>query len=206
MPTRGIVTQSLTSHTARPLPTIMKKILLILIISNLFANCTVKNDKLDSTKIIQTDKAKSEKNIEYIDSWNQIELAHTDDELGEWGGNSDIILIYSDGKKIYANYSRYLGSYDSPNPPNESEKTKKWYEYKKLEKTIDSVELNSKQIELIQSAIIELTKLKINSKSSFSHSGIINSVISSDSSLIIEDYPSKKWAEFQKLKKSIMNK
>ncbi|MFI2741272.1 hypothetical protein ACG2LH_00920 [Zhouia sp. PK063] len=129
----------------------MKKILLILIFGNLFTNCSSKNDKLDSTKITESDKAKSEKEIEYINNWNQIELAHTDDEFGEWGGNSDIILIYSDGKKIYANYSRYLGSYEPPNPPNANEKPKKWYEYKKLEKTIDSVELNSEQIELIQS-------------------------------------------------------
>ncbi|MEQ8475362.1 hypothetical protein [Fulvivirga sp.] len=186
----------------------MKKILLILIIGILFANCANKNDKQDATEVTNLEKAKagSQIKLEYIDRWNQVELTQTDDEFGEWGGNSDIIVIYSDGEKIYANYSRYLGSYEPPKPPNENEKTKKWYEYKELEKTIDSVELNSEQIELIESAIIELTKLKINSKTYPAHSGIVNTVISRDSSLIIEDYPSKEWQSFQYLKKSITDK
>ncbi len=179
-----------------------------MIIGILFANCADKKDKLDATGTIKSEKTKTESEIklEYIDRWNKIELAQTDDEFGEWGGNSDIIVVYSDGEKIYANYLRYLGSYEPPKPPKENEEPKKWYEYKELEKTIDSVELNREQIELIENAIMELTKLKINSKSSFSHSGIVNRVISKDSSLIIEDYPSNKWTEFQKLKKSIINK
>ncbi|PNW27013.1 hypothetical protein [Formosa algae] len=184
----------------------MKKILLILIIGILFANCADKKDKLEATEIIKSDKAKSEKEIEYIDRWNQIELAQTDDEFGEWGGNSDIIVIFSDGEKLYANYSRYLGSYKPPKPPKENEIPKKWYEYKELESRIDSVELNSEQIELIENAILELTELKINSKSYPAHSGIVNTVISRDSSLIIEDYPSKEWKSFQNLKKSITEK
>ena len=186
----------------------MKKILLITIIGILFANCADKKDKLDATETIKSKKTKSESEIklEYIDRWNKIELAQTDDEFGEWGGNSDIIIVYSDGEKIYANYSRYLGSYEPPKPPKENEEPKIWYEYKELEKTIDSVELNSEQIELIENAIMELTKLKINSKTYPSHSGIVNTVISRDSSLIIEDYPSNKWESFQRLKKSIADK
>ncbi|AXO79963.1 hypothetical protein DZC78_06030 [Olleya aquimaris] len=184
----------------------MKKILFIFIFGILLTNCADKKDKPEKTKITKSDKAKSEKEIEYIDRWNQIELAQTDDEFGEWGGNSDIIVIFSDGEKIYANYSRYLGSYEPPKPPKENEAPKKWYEYKEIESRIDSIELNSEQIELIENAILELTKLKINSKTYPSHSGIVNTVISRDSSLIIEDYPSKEWKSFQNLKKSITEK
>ncbi|WP_417887965.1 hypothetical protein [Zunongwangia sp.] len=184
----------------------MKKVVLILLIGILFANCADKNEKLETTEINKSGNITSEKKLKYIDRWNQIELAQTDDELGEWGGNSDIIIIYSDGEKIYANYSRYLGSYQPPKPPKENEEPNKWYKYKELEDKVDSIELNNVQIELIENAILELTKLKINSKSSFSHSGIINRVISRDSSLIIRDYPSKEWKAFQNLKKSITEK
>ena len=144
--------------------------------------------------------------LNYVDSWNQIELAQTDDKYGEWGGDSDIILIYSDGKTIFADYSRYLGSYEPPMPPKENEKPKKWFEYKKLEHKIDSIQLSNKEIGMIENAIMELTKLKLNSNSYPPHSGIVNSVISRDSTLIIEDYPSNKWKPFQQLKKSITEK
>jgi len=176
-----------------------------MIIGILFTNCADKKDKLDVAETIKLEKTETEKEfkLEYIDRWNKIELTQTDDEFGEWGGNSDIIIVYSDGEKIYANYSRYLGSYEPPKPSKENEELKKWYEYKELENTIDSVELNRKQLELIENAIMELTKLKINSKTYPSHSGIVNTVISRDSSLIIEDYPSNKWETFQRLKKSI---
>lgn len=177
-----------------------------MIIGILFADCADKKDKPEATEVIKSDEAKSEKEIEYIDRWNQIELAQTDDEFGEWGGNSDIILIFSDGEKLYANYSRYLGTYEPPKPPKENEILKKWYDYEELESKIDSVELNSEQIELVENAILELTELKINSKSYPANAGIVNKVISRDSSLIIEDYPSKEWKSFQNLKKSITEK
>jgi hypothetical protein len=167
----------------------MKKILITLLIEFLLASC---ND--------------NEAELEYVDIWNQIELAHTDDKYGEWGGDTDIILVYSDGKKYYANYSKYLGSYETPKPPkppNENEKVKKWYEYKKLEQKIDSIELNSESIQLIKDAIIYLTEEKITNSSFPSNAGISNSVISRDSSLIIDNYPSDEWKPFQQLKSKL---
>jgi len=186
----------------------MKKILLTFTIGILFANCANKKDEPTSENQIDLKKTQSESPIElnYIDRWNQIEFVQTDDKYGEWGGDSDIILIYSDGEKFFANYSRYLGSYEPAIPPKENEKPKKWYEYKKLVRKIDSIELSIDQIRLIENAILELTKTKINSKTYASHSGIVNSVISRDSSLVIEDYPSNKWKSFQLLKNSITKK
>ncbi len=186
----------------------MKKILLTLTIGTLLASCSDKKAeiKADNSVDVAVTKNMNKAELQYVDRWNQIELSHTDNKYGEWGGDTDIILVYSDGKKYYANYARYLGSYEPPKPPKENQETKKWYEYKKPEREIDSIELSSKEIELTEISILELTKLKINSKSSFSHSGIVNRVISRDSSLIIEDYPSKKWDTFQRLKKSIADK
>jgi hypothetical protein len=186
----------------------MKKILLTFIIGVVFANCANKKDELTSENQSDLEKAQSasESELEYIDRWNQIELAQTDDKYGEWGGDSDIILIYSDGEIVFANYSRYLGSYAPTMPPKENEKPKKWYEYKKLNRKIDSIELSGDQIGLIENAIIELTKTKINSETYPSHSGFVNSVISRDSSLIIRDYSSNEWKLFQRLKTSIMEK
>ncbi|MEG3660194.1 hypothetical protein V5097_22480 [Arenibacter palladensis] len=144
--------------------------------------------------------------LEYIDEWNQIELAHTDDKYGEWGGDSDIILIYSDGKNLYANYSKYLGSRKPPAPPDLNKKPKKWYEYKKLDFKIDSIIIDKNKTDLVENAILELVKQKVYNSTSFSHSGIKNSVITRDSSLIINDFPSNKWLTFQKLKNFLIKK
>ena len=180
----------------------MKKILLTLTIGILLASCTDKKAEIKAENSVDVKVAKNSNKakLEYIDKWNQIELAHTDDKYGEWGGDTDIILVYSDGKKYYANYAKYLGSYEPPKPPSENEKIKKWYEYQKLERKIDSIELNSESLQLIKDAIIYLAKKKVTNSSSPSHAGISNSVISKDSSLVIYDYPSDEWKSFKQLK------
>ncbi len=186
----------------------MKNIFLTLTIGFILASCTDKKAeiKTGNSVDVKVDENANKTELEYVDRWNQIELAQTDDKYSEWGGDSDIILIYSDGKEIFANYSRFLGSYEPPMPPKENERPKKWFEYKKLEHKIDSIRLNNKEIGMIENAIMELTKLKLNSSSYQPHSGIVNSVISRDSSLIIKDYPSNKWKSFQQLKKSLTKK
>ncbi len=141
-----------------------------------------------------------------IDSLNEIEISHTDDKYGEWGGDTDLILIYSDGNELYAKYSRYLGSDNSPLPPDENEEPKKWYEYGKLEFTIDSIRLNYSDKELIEKVIFELLKSRLRNPTSFTNGGIYNYVVTKDSSLIIQDYPSIKWENFQKLKAKLKNR
>ncbi|MFD0975405.1 hypothetical protein [Salinimicrobium gaetbulicola] len=148
----------------------------------------------------------SEKPLDYIDIVNEIELSHTDDKYGEWGGDTDLILIYSNGNQYFANYSRYLGSVEPPLPPKENEKPKKWYEYKKLDFEIDSLKLNQSDKELIEKTILELLKNKLRNPTSFSHSGISNKIISKDSTLLIRDYPSIEWKSFQELKKVLKEK
>jgi len=175
----------------------MKNVISFIFFVAIISGCTnqPKRKELNS----KTD-AEQKTTLEYINRWNQIELAHTDAKYGEWGGDSDVITIYSDGKTLYANYSRYLGSTSPPMPPKENEEVKKWFEYKELDYKIDSIELDNRGIHLVENAILELVKQKIDNQTFISHSGIRNSVIARDSSLIIEDYPSGKWTTFQKLK------
>ncbi|OQD41886.1 hypothetical protein BUL40_13615 [Croceivirga radicis] len=184
------------------LPTIMKNLVLILYFLTILSGCKESSkNELDSNREI-----KEKISLEYVDEWNQIELTQTDDKYGEWGGDSDIITIYSDGKTLYANYSRFLGSLAPPPPPAENEESKKWFEYKELDFKIDSIKLDKEKIKLVENAIVGLIKQKIQNQSYISHSGIYNSVITRDSSLIIDDFPSGKWITFQELKESIINK
>ncbi|MRT16168.1 hypothetical protein F3C99_04280 [Vitellibacter sp. q18] len=188
----------------------LKVILTILILTTLLAcNENSTTEKITKTKTTETQQKNKSSNTEnivsdkllsYIGFLNEIVISHTDDKYGEWGGDTDLIKIYSDGNEIYANYYRFIGSSKPPMPPKKEEKSKKWYEYKTLESKIDSIKLNEHEKQLVVNAIVELLKSKLNNEDFPAHSGIYNRVISKDSSLIINDYPSIKWESFQKLK------
>ena len=192
------------------------KILLKIVILLLITSCdNIKSNKksdIDKKKFLDTESVEndekissSEKFLKFIDTINEIEISHTDDKYGEWGGDTDIILVYSNGNQFFANYSRYLGSAEPPSPPKENEKQKKWYQYKELAFKIDSIKLNQSDKKLIEKTILELLKNKLRNPTSFSNSGINNKIISKDSSLVISDYPSIEWKNFHKLK-SVLNK
>lgn len=149
----------------------------------------------------------SENKLKFIDTYTCLELMHTDDTYGEWGGDTDIIWVYTSGTDYFANYRRYLGSNQPPPPPpppKENEKPKKWYDYQKLEIRKDSIQLNKHTEKLVEEAIFELFKNKIKNTQGFSHSGISNSVVLGDSTFIIYDYPSIEWQKFHELKNMLM--
>ncbi len=62
-----------------------------------------------------------------------------------------------------------------------------------------TIQATDEERKLIEQAITELLKRKLSNNDSFGHSGIQNSVVFSDSTLIIKDYPSIRWSSFEKL-------
>lgn len=134
--------------------------------------------------------------------FKEIELIHTDDECGEWGGNTETILVYRneyDGQLFIEYKKRIMDCDEDPITYNE----RKDYDEKK------TIKSTSNDIKLISLCIKELTDMKLSrsySSSIVPHSGIFNKVVSHDSTLIIEDYPSKEWPTFEKLKKRIIGK
>ena len=156
------------------------------------------------------------KYLELIDFHQELKLVHIDDRLGEWGGNTFIFRIYKDknSEQIFADYKEFEGTTNPPPPPNpneSSESTKMWYEYGSKLYNYDSILVEKNKIkltlndkELIENAVIELINHKLKNESIINHSGLHNIVVSKDSSLIIDDYPSINWTNFQKLKKSLI--
>jgi hypothetical protein len=187
----------------------MKNFIIILIFL-ISINCVNKTENSDeSLKVEANNEAPNPeiktKVLAFIDNRNDIELSQTDDKYGEWGGDTDLIKIYSDGDKLYADYYKYLGSKKPPSPPKENEKQKKWYEYKTLDTKIDSIELNDNEKHLAELSIVELIKYKVRNES-IQLGGIINKIVSKDSSLIINDCNSIKWKSFQMLKTELIKK
>ena len=66
-------------------------------------------------------------------------------------------------------------------------------------------QLNQSEEELVVEIIVELVKTKLSRENVPAHSGIWNSVIVGDSSLIIEDFPSNYIVNFGKLRDAIIN-
>lgn len=179
----------------------MKKISIISVVT-LLMSCVNNETQAD---IATEESGKTARPLSFMEPWSEIELSHTDDKYGEWGGDTDLIVIYFDGKKVYADYSRYLGDKIPPPPPKENEGPKKWYEYQTLESRINNIELNENEKHLAEAAIIELLKNKL-SNNLIPVSGPINRVVTKDSSLIIYDYNSTKWELFQELKTELTEK
>lgn len=155
------------------------------------------------------EKSEPEKNfLKSLNEWQELQLIQTDDRYGEWGGNTFIFRIYknADSDSILADYKELEGSPDPPPPPDPDSITKPWYDYKPVVIEKKALKLSATEKELIQKSILELTIQKLENEDRLSHSGISNVVIFQDSSLIIKDNPSIKWSNFQKLKKSVLEK
>lgn len=143
----------------------------------------------------QTDKNTSSS----INSFKEIKLTHTDDKCGEWGGNSETILVFRKEfrGKLYIEYRKQV--MDCNEDPITHYHRKDYDEKKMILST-------NEEMKLVELCIKELIVMKLSNPVIITHSGIVNEVISSDSTLVIRDYPSKEWLAFNRLKKRILEK
>tara|TARA_R110001606_G_scaffold398072_1_gene576265 strand:+ start:691 stop:1230 length:540 start_codon:yes stop_codon:yes gene_type:complete len=143
------------------------------------------------------------KYFQSIDEWNELELIQTNSKFGEWGGDTFVIRVYKDFNNglLLGDYKELDGSKIPPPPPKTRADSLHWYNYKSVLFEKKRLVLSENEKELIEKSIIELVKSRISNSNIFSHSGISNQVIYKDSTLIIYDYPSIEWSNFQKLKK-----
>ena len=160
----------------------------------------------------ESELTSSSLHLKSLDYDQEILLIQTDDRLGEWGGNTFIVKIYREGDSdtVVADYKELEGTKKPPPPPpspnSSSDLIDNWFGYKLILTEINKIRLTENDKKIIEDAIIELTKSRITNDVPFSHSGISNMVVFKDSSLVVEDYPSIKWSNFLKLKKSLLEK
>jgi len=188
------------------LPVIMKKLTnyFTIIFIALLISCT--NEKSDSKKGFETDYKDSEEiKLGILSEISKIEFLREDDKYGEWGGDVDVIDIYKYKDEIFANYKRYVGKTTPPPPPDDTKMNKKWYEYKSLENKIDSIKLSENEKKLVETIFSDLLKNKMKNDN-IPIDGYYNSVIASDSSLVIIDYNSFEWSSFMDLKTELTKK
>lgn len=126
-----------------------------------------------------------------IDYCTEIKLKNTDTKCGEWGGEITTIRVYKKDCKgeFYIDYTKTIMNCEDIIGHYSREDVD-------IFKTIQATDEERK---LIEQVITELLKRKLSNNDFFGHSGIQNSVVFSDSTLISKDYPSIRWSSFEKL-------
>lgn len=147
-------------------------------------------------------------NYDSIGLNNELYLIQTDDRFGEWGGNTSLIRLYrmNEAPELQIDYWEYKGKVGLQAPPDPNSELKiDWFSGQPVLKQKLGILATNAELNLITMAIQELTIIKINNKPFPAMSGIVNRVMYSDSSYILEDYPSTNWEEFQSLKKKLLS-
>jgi hypothetical protein len=146
-------------------------------------------------KYSEIDKEESLSPLEYI-LFQPLTIVYSDEECGEWGGNTEAIKISREDFKSQLIALYTYEKIDCSDPYNE-----------RKEPTIiirKQISLNNSQESLVVEVIKELLTTKLRRENIPTHSGIWNSVTIGDSSLIINDFPSEKLVNFVRLKDEII--
>lgn len=131
-------------------------------------------------------------NINHV---NKLEFLTVDDKCGEWGGNEKQIIFYRDSfqSQLLADYIEKTKDCGSGNEP-------------KVTKSVKRIKVSEEESKLIIETINELCENKLSREDFPAHSGIYNRIMLSDSSMIIQDFPSVELKKFNKLTKEIQQK
>ena len=131
-------------------------------------------------------------NINHV---NKLEFLTIDDKCGEWGGNEKQIVFYRDSfdSPLLADYIEKTINCENGNEP-------------KVTKSIKRIKVSKEECKLIIETIIELYEKKLSREDFLAHSGIFNRIMLSDSSMIIQDFPSVELKKYKKLTKEIQQK
>jgi hypothetical protein len=135
--------------------------------------------------------------INYIESYATLRLETINTKCGEWGGNKEVNIVYRDLRQetFYADYIKEI--IDCEDPYADSSKNIVTYAKR--------IEMDIKAQLVARKCINQLVDLKLSERHVPVHSGIYNSVFVSDSSLILEDYPSRNWESFFELRDKLIN-
>lgn len=131
-------------------------------------------------------------NINHV---KKLEFLTIDDKCGEWGGNEKQIVFYRDSFKspLLADYIEKSKNCGNGNEP-------------KVTKSIKRIKVSEEESKLVVEIISELCENKLSKEDFPAHSGIFNRIMLSDSSMIIQDFPSVELKKFNKLTKEIQKK
>ena len=130
----------------------------------------------------------SSDSLDYITPTNKLELFFVDDKCGEFGGDEKIITIYREifNGPLMANYIQKRMDCKTLKEPVITRAKKRL----KVSKDLEA---------LITNCVKELAERKHDSIEMPSHSGLFCKVKTTNSSIMITDFPAKRWGNFEVL-------
>ncbi len=126
--------------------------------------------------------------LNYINDIDKLSLTQRNDKCGEWGGDTKEIVIFRTDftGQLFATIKHTVKLC----PPVEDE-------FENFQK--ENIKVTKEQQCLIFETIDELSKSKLSRPNFPSHAGYYNQIVLSDSSFVLDDFPSIKWRTFDEL-------
>ncbi len=139
-----------------------------------------------------SEEIKNNSPLNYIESYSKLSLETINERCGEWGGDKELIIIYRDLRQdiFYADYFKEIINCDDPY----ADSSKNNMTYAKR------ITMDLAAQKLAKECVEQLVEFKLQDRKIPVHSGINNSAIISDSSFILNYYPSRNWDLFFKLR------
>jgi len=140
------------------------------------------------------EQKKNDFDLKYISHNLKLSLLHVGEECGEWGGDSEEIIFYRNNLEkvnLLADYKKI--NFNCKDRKKDSIVTKGIIVTRNIQR-------------LILESINELTQIKISRENYPSHAGLYNRIQLSDSTLIIDDFPSQKWITFEKIADELLKR
>jgi hypothetical protein len=157
----------------------MKKNLYILGILLFFTSCNPKDNP---------------ERLRFINQFNTLKLSYQNNKCGEWGGDIETLIVYRDNYEgpLFVDYLKQMK--DCQYPVGEFFKSE----------TKNRIQVSAKSQQLIVESINQLSTKKLSRANIISHSGLFSQVIMSDSSMILNDFPSARWTKFEELTEELL--
>ena len=152
------------------------------------------------TSFVKGNYPGKEDSLSFIRFGDTLRFEHENAKCGEWGGDIEVILIYRGNftDKIWAVYTKIIMNCDGEDIDNPGKE-----QFPKVHKRV-SIGLDEQQ--LVKQCIEEIIDNRLKRKPQFTAAGIRNVISLNDCSLIIKDYPSIEWKQFEILRDKLLIK
>lgn len=134
--------------------------------------------------------------LAHINHINKLKLVYKNDKCGEWGGDRETIVFYRKDFKgsIYADYLKEFRNCEKP------------YSEEEIKEEKSQIKVIDEDKKFIIEAINQLSTGILARENYPSHRGNYSQVLLSDSSIVIQDFPSIRWTKFEKLRGRLLTR
>ncbi len=178
----------------------MKKIAILLLLIISFTSCKARKSNTSTHNTASTIKDSITENLLFMNESDSLTMFFQDEKCGEWGGNTNAVLVYKIYNKKLNRYFTFMDvmqrtmNCDSVFPENN----------KQISFQKKHIHVNARKKKMIGKSIKEITqKYLTKNHRIISNSGCFSSISSTNETMLIRIYPSPPWKSFFELIKEV---